>query len=298
MPAILYRPTDRRSFLKISALAGAAWAVNGCVSLNKGAADAKELHLALLSDTHVPGDRINGSRGFNPWENLQRIVPDVVAARPEGVILNGDAARLEGKPEDYREVKALLQPVAAVAPVYISLGNHDDRQNLFQAFADRPGAKQPVEGKHVVVLEHDVARILILDSLLYTNKTAGLLGPNQRRWLETYLPTITDRPVVLFVHHTLGEGEGELLDVDRLFALLRSHPQVKAIFYGHSHVWELGARGPVKLVNLPAVGYNFRDQDPVGWVDARFQRSGVELTLRAIGGNRSGDGKTSAIRWA
>lgn len=298
MPAILYRPTDRRSFLKLSALAGAALVVNGCVSLNKGSADAKELHLALLSDTHIPADRTNGNRGFNPWQNLQRIASDVVAARPEGVIVNGDIARAEGKAEDYREVKALLQPVTDVAPVYLSMGNHDDRQNFFQAFSDRPGVKQPVQGKHVVVLDHAVVRILVMDSLLYTNKTAGLLGPDQRRWLETYLPSATDRPVVLFVHHTLGEGEGELLDVDRLFALVHSHPQVKAIFYGHSHVWGLGARGSLKLVNLPSVGYNFRDQDPVGWVDARFQRSGVELTLRAIGGNRAEDGKTSAIRWA
>ncbi len=298
MPAIFYRPTDRRSFLKISALAGAALAVNGCVSLNKGDSASSELHLALLSDTHVPGDRVNGSRGFNPWKNLERIVPDVVATRPDAVILNGDAARLEGKPEDYREVKALLEPVAAVAPVYIGMGNHDDRQSFFEAFADRPGMKQPIDGKHVVVLEHEAVRIIILDSLLYTNKVAGLLGPAQRRWLGAYLPTVADRPVVLFVHHTLGEGDGELLDVDRLFALLQRHPQVKAIFYGHSHVWELGARGNLKLVNLPAVGYNFRDQDPVGWVDARFRRSGVDLTLHAIGGNLGENGKVRSIRWA
>ncbi len=30
----------------------------------------------------------------------------------------------------------------------------------------------------------------------------------------------------------------------------------------------------VKLINLPALGYNFTDHDPVGWVDARFRRNG------------------------
>ena len=95
------------------------------------AADAgSEFRIALLSDTHVPGDRKNGYRGFNPWENLQAVVPEVSAIKPQAVILNGDAARLEGKPEDYQEVKSLLEPLASVAPIYLSLGNHDDRANF------------------------------------------------------------------------------------------------------------------------------------------------------------------------
>src|SRR2546422_5539601 len=43
------------------------------------------------------------------------------------------------------------------------------------------------------------------------------------------------RPTLLFVHHTLGDGDGELLDVQRLFELVRPQRKVKAIFYGHSH---------------------------------------------------------------
>jgi hypothetical protein len=124
-----------------------------------------------------------------------------------------------------------------------------------------------------------------------------LLGKNQRDWLAAYLPRMTDRPVVVFVHHTLNDGDGSLLDAERLFALLEPHRHVKAIFYGHSHVWELGERSRIKLINLPAVGYNFRDQDPVGWVDARFHPDGVTLALRAIAGNRDQDGRATTVRW-
>ena len=53
----------------------------------------------------------------------------------------------------------------------------------------------------------------------------------------------------------------------------------------------------MKLINLPAVAYNFRDQDPVGWVDARFDRNGVDLTLRALGGNTTGDRKITRVDW-
>ena len=76
------------------------------------------------------------------------------------------------------------------------------------------------------------------------------------------------------MHHTLGEGDGDLLDTDRFFQILKPHRQVKAIFYGHSHVYEYGFREGKHLINLPAVGYNFSDAQPVGWLDARFHRRG------------------------
>jgi 3',5'-cyclic AMP phosphodiesterase CpdA len=251
----------------------------------------------LLSDTHIPADRINGNRGFNPWANLKRVVPEVAAMRPEGVILNGDAARLEGLPGDYAELRSLLEPLSSLAPVYIGLGNHDDRNNFFKTFPAPPGARQTVKDRHVVVMEHDVARLVILDSLLYVNKTPGLLGQAQRDWLAAYLRQHRDRPVALFVHHTLGEGDGDLLDAMRLFDLVRPHRHVKAVFYGHSHAWRLTGRQGKQLINLPAVGYNFTDREPVGWVEASFRRDGVELTMRAFAGNQADNGRRFLLRW-
>jgi 3',5'-cyclic AMP phosphodiesterase CpdA len=298
MPILLDHRLDRRSFLKTATLGGAAVVLSGCRSVTPtSSAGGPECHLALVADTHIPGDRVNGHRGSNPWENLRAIVPSVVAARPDGVLLCGDAARLEGKLEDYRELQALLEPVAAVAPVCIGLGNHDDRTNFLEAFRKAPGNRPPIDGKHVTVIEHDTVRVIVLDSLLYPNKVAGLLGRNQRDWLAEYLPVIRDRPVVLAVHHTLGDGDGDLLDADRLFALLRPHRHVQAVFYGHSHVWQLGKRDGIHLINLPAAGYNFRDQDPVGWVEARFRSRGVTLTLHASAGNREEDGKATTLGW-
>lgn len=299
MPGIFYEPVNRRSFLKSTALGSIGLALGGCASAPRTTTQApKEFHLALLSDTHIPGDRLNGYRGFNPWENLKRIVPEVVAAKPEAVILNGDAARLEGLPADYAEVKSLLQPVAAIAPVYITLGNHDDRPNFLKAIQAPEGVKQNVKDRLVLVVDHSSVRIIILDSLLFTNKSPGLLGKEQRTWLEKYLPANAGKPTVLFVHHTLKDSDGDLLDAERLFEIIRPQKHVKAIFYGHSHVWEIAEKQGVKLINLPAVGYNFADKEPVGWVDARFDPSGVNLAMHAFGGNRADDGKNFRVLWA
>jgi 3',5'-cyclic AMP phosphodiesterase CpdA len=297
MPLILPSEMDRRLFLQTTLAGCAALVVSGCRSVVSSTTGLPELPLAFLSDTHIPGDRTNEYRGFKPWENLHTVVSQVVAARPEGVVLNGDAARLEGKPEDYRELRTLLGPLSTVAPVYIGLGNHDDRAGFLAEFKSAPGEHPAINGRHITVLEHEVVRVIMLDSLLYTNRVAGLLGRAQRNWLAHYLPLVNDRPAVLVLHHTLDEGDGDLLDVDRLFALVRPHRHVRAIFYGHSHVYALWRRQGMHMVNLPSTAYNFRDQDPVGWVEARFQPEGVTLILHVIGGHRGSEGQTTFLSW-
>jgi 3',5'-cyclic AMP phosphodiesterase CpdA len=288
--------TTRRSFLTTATLGTAGLTVAFARPARPAA--TSELHLALLSDTHVPGDRQDGHRGFNPWENLRGAVPQVVATRPDGVVVCGDLARLEGRAEDYAELRALVGPVAAVAPVYLALGNHDDRGHVRAAFPSPPGTLAPVEDRHVTVIEHPALRVIVLDSLLYVNRVAGLLGQAQRAWLESALPGFADRPVVLFVHHPPTDADGDLLDGDRLLALCRANRHVKAVVHGHAHVWAIARRDGLPVVSLPALGYNFDDAQPVGWVDARFGADGVALTLRATAGNRADDGKTTRLEWA
>lgn len=296
MPGFFYRPVTRRDFVQSAALAAAALGLRA-PRLEAAEKTDDRFRVALLSDTHIPADSQEQYRSFFPVRNLEAVLPGVLSMRPEAAVICGDAARLSGELGDYEALKELLVPLAQKTPVWIGLGNHDDRDHFFEVFQSLPPGRQDVKGKHVAVIERPGVRLIMLDSLLYVNEVAGLLGRAQRQWLETFLAESDARATVLMVHHTLGDGDGDLLDVDRLFALIRPHRQVKAIFYGHSHVWEIGEREGVHLVNLPAVGYNFRDQDPVGWVEAEFSAAGVELVLHAIGGSREGDGSRQSLRW-
>ena len=299
MPGVFYQPVTRRKFLGNSAKTVALLALTRRLFAvgRAGANDGKPVHLALLSDTHVAADPKNEYRKFLPWENLKTVVPQVIESRPEGVVLNGDAARLTGELADYEAVKQLLAPLAERAPVYIGLGNHDDRDNFFKVFDHPSGNRQKVAGKHVLVIERPSMRLILLDSLLYVNKAAGLLGKAQREWLARCLEESDSRPTVIFVHHTLGDGDGELLDVERLFQSTRLHKTVKAIIYGHSHKYAFSQENGIHLINIPAVGYNFSDDEPVGWVDAVFTTKGVDLKLRAFAGNRAADGKSRSLTW-
>lgn len=254
-------------------------------------------HWALLSDTHIPTDPANGHRGFRPGDNLAKVVPQVVASKPEAALVCGDVARLTGEPGDYQAFEALMKPVMAIAPVSMALGNHDHRQNFIAALGGTQKGIQTINQRHVVVAEGRAVRVIVLDSLIQPNLTPGLLGKNQRTWLEKYLNEAPSKPTLLCVHHTLDDNDGALLDAPRLFSIVQPHRQVKAIIFGHSHRYAFTKLDDLHLINLPAIGYNFNDDQPVGWVDARFTARGASFTLHAVGGNTSADGKTTEVTW-
>ncbi|MGB2806641.1 MAG: metallophosphoesterase, partial [Sedimentisphaerales bacterium] len=213
------------------------------------------------------------------------------------IAIAGDLARLEGKLGDYANLKKLLKPVAQKTPVLMALGNHDNRENFLRIFNTIAGEKQPAASKHVVVFNKPPVRLIILDSLFYVNKVPGLLGRAQRRWLEDYLRKCDDTPTILCFHHSLGDGDGDLLDVPRLFDLVKSIRKVKAILYGHSHEYRYSEFEGIHLINLPATGYNFSDTEPLGWVEARLTAKGGDFTLHVVAGNKDKDGSVKKLVW-
>ncbi len=298
MPGIYYQPVDRRRFLKQISVGAALVVVGLSTKAEDPAAAEKPFHLAVLSDTHIPADAKYENRKFLPWQNLETVVTQVREARPDAVIHCGDMARLTGEVEDYQAIKNLLAPLAEQSPVFLGLGNHDNRANFLKSLNQDSPEDQGVTDKHVLLVDRPAVRLILLDSLLHTNVTPGFLGKGQRNWLDGFLKKSDDKPTVLFVHHTLGDADGDLLDVDRLFSLLQLHPKVKAIFFGHSHEYSITKRQALHLINIPAVGYNFRDTEPVGWMDAVFTTTGVKLVLKAIGGSRERDGETTNLTWS
>ncbi|MCL5278925.1 MAG: metallophosphoesterase [Planctomycetes bacterium] len=249
---------------------------------------------ALLSDTHIAGDPDNHYRGFYPYRNLQEVTAQIAADLPDGVVITGDLARLRGQIDAYENLKALLGPIAEQCPIHLGLGNHDDRNDFFRAFGPGYDDDGVVANKHVVTTEAGPVRLIVLDSLLNVNWMTGKLGPQQRTWLETALQSCDDRPTILFLHHTLN---GELLDMGRLFEIIKPVPKIKAVVYGHSHKYNYSEVAGIHLINLPATGFNLARRQPVGWVEARLMQDGGEFTLHAIGGHRENDGRTQTLTW-
>ncbi len=283
---------SRREFLITSA--GAATLAQ---SATQARAQAKRVRWAFFSDTHVAADRANTYRGFRPYDQLAKVAPAVAASGVEGAVIDGDLARLTGEPGDYQNLVQLLAPVSAKMPIAMALGNHDHRKNFHAAFAKQPGDAQKVGDRQVLAVPAGPVRLLVLDSLMMPDFTPGLLGKEQRTWLERYLGASDDTPTLVFVHHTPGDNDGELLDAERLLRILKPSRKVKALIYGHSHRYRFDVVDGLHCINLPAVGYNFADSEPTGWTEVELSEEGADFKLHAIGGNLDGDGKTTSIQW-
>ena len=88
-----------------------------------------------------------------------------------------------------------------------------------------------------------------------------------------------------------------MLDAPRLFDIIRPASAVKALVFGHSHVYNFTEREGIHLINLPACGYNFSDDQPLGWMEAQLTARGGEFRLHAIAGNTEMDDQTTQLRW-
>ena len=298
MAEVYYKSMNRRNFIRTSvgSLAGLiAVRAGNAFGLSRNENDVTRW--AFLADTHIPEDISDNYRGFYPYQNLQKVIPRILSVQPDGIAIAGDLARLEGKVGDYANLRKLLKPVVEKTPVFMALGNHDNRDNFLSLFNNTPGEKQPVGGKHVLVVKLPSIRLIILDSLFYVNKVPGLLGRTQRQWLGDYLRKCDDTPTILCFHHSLGDGDGDLLDVPRLFNIIKPIRKVKAILYGHSHEYGYSEFEGIHLINLPATGYNFSDTEPIGWVEARLTAKGGDFTLHVVAGNEDKDGCVTKLTW-
>ena len=282
---------DRRGFLKQTA-AAALWAFSKPLR-----ADAP-FRVALLSDTHIAADPKDTFRGFFPHANLRKAVDQVSAGQFQMLLVNGDMARLLGKPDDYKAFTSFIDPLAEKIPLVATLGNHDDRKNARAALTRRAGETEPVQQKLVSTIDAGDLHFILLDSLLATNVTPGQLGKSQRTWLSEYLDAQTAKPAIVFVHHQPDpDNDGALVDAARLLEILAPRPAVKALVFGHTHVYSLDKYKDVHLINLPAVGYNFADGNPVGWMEGAFSKQGLDLKLHAFAGEMKDDGKSVSLSW-
>jgi len=298
MPYLLNTKISRKDFLIKSIQIGGAFATMGSLyNITYGGKHTSPYHVALLADTHIRAYQNEQYRGFFPAKNLEVVIGQVSKIHPEMMIINGDIARLEGELGDYAAFHQYLEALDKDIPVFMTLGNHDHRGNFYNVFGEEWEGKQEVQNKHVMIVDLPDIRFILLDSLMYVNKTPGLLGETQRAWLNRYLESSDKKPVFLFVHHTLNDGDSDLLDADRLFKIILPHKMVKAIFYGHSHIYNITERHKIKLINIPAVGYNFIDSQPVGWIEAKISPDSGVFILHAAGGNVEKDGEVTEVKW-
>ena len=193
----------------------------------------------------------------------------------------------------------LFKPLRELrVPIHLTLGNHDERTRVREAFADDLPKSSVLVDKLVGETNEPSVRYLLLDSLQKPNVTPGRLGSEQIAWLAKALDDDRATSTIVFVHHNLNATwTSALLDTTALLDVLRPRRQVKAVVFGHTHVWNHRVIDGLHMINLPAVGYRFSPKQPLAWCVFRPRKDGGELELRCVGGDRRKDGERVDLRW-
>ena len=298
MPIIL-PPITRRQFIQRSLAFGgtAIIAPHALAAADRKGAGLDQSRVALLADTHISADSSQRYPGTkwpgtpvkeedHEWVNMADCLTEAAKSvlalnpRPAHLIVNGDCALSNGKESEYKEFLRLVEPIrAAGITVHVTIGNHDNRENLWKLL---PFLKREQIGVHAGVIELPHANLVLLDS-----GKRGVLGEEQLDWLAKELDQRADKPALIFGHFNPYPNRGirpnkGMRDGASLLKLLAERKHARGYFYGHTHEWQYDQRDHLHLINQPAVSYYFGKGHAHGWVDMKLSETTAELELQCI----------------
>lgn len=194
--------------------------------------------LLLFTDLHIKNDTIIG---LDPAKRFADALAHALARHSDaqGIVLMGDLTHGVTVSE-YELLKAILADVPL--PITFMMGNHDRREAFLQVFP-----KACLDSAGFVQSSFDIGdwRAITLDTLdgpPYPDKHhSGLLCADRLAWLSGQLEQAKDKPVVLCIHHPLGDIGFHMMDRIKLengpavIDLIKKHPMPVHVLAGHVH---------------------------------------------------------------
>jgi 3',5'-cyclic AMP phosphodiesterase CpdA len=228
--------------------------------------------IAQISDLHIQpeGQKAYGIVDTNRClaaaiAQLNRLQP-----QPDLVIATGDLVD-ERTEAEYTMLKSLVAELRA--PLYLAMGNHDNREVFRQVFPHLP--YMPATGWVHYVLEDWPLRLIVLDTLVdgegYGNMDAERLG-----WLAARLADNPQKPTMIFMHHPPFATRLQGMDALRcrgnaaLAQLIQQYPNVQRVACGHLHrsvqtVWA-GTSGSVAPSVAHQVALKLQEPQPPAFI--------------------------------
>lgn len=220
------------------------------------------MRLAQISDLHIvtPGQLLLGR--IDTAAFLARCVARLatLVPRPDAVLVTGDLVD-QGTTEEYEALRALLAPLPM--PVYLMLGNHDDRAAFRAVFGAAPYL-EPAAPTEFVQYAFSLGEVTVL--ALDTNdpgRPGGRLCEARRAWLERALAAARGRPVVIAMHHppfSTGIPFMDACGLDRtdaaaLAEIVARHPNIERVICGHLHRQIQARFGGTVATTAPSCGH-------------------------------------------
>jgi 3',5'-cyclic AMP phosphodiesterase CpdA len=216
--------------------------------------------IAQVTDTHIAHDAPDAARRAS---DLERTIADINALdpAPDAVIHTGDLVH-GGRRADYALAASLLG--MARAPVFVTAGNRDDRENLRRAFARLPW---PAAGSGFLdyAIEDFSVRLIAVDSLSASSNKGDFSSERARRLMEL-IDAETTKPIAVFMHHppfvvTVGPDPVNFVTPEAMAGVQRAlqhSGRVAAVFCGHVHRSTAGRIGTVAVMVAPCTATTLR----------------------------------------
>ena len=210
----------------------------------------------------------------NPWDfALRHTVREINRTEAELVIVNGDLTSWFS-PEEFALVKDRLDRLNA--PYHVVRGNHDRIGDYSEDYFLTTFNLD----KSWFSFDHRGFRFIILDD---TRPEDGYyqFTEEQFEWLARDLAEHRDRVTFIFSHRPIASRG---LDIDprmqrRLLELIAEHPQVAAVFNGHSHRARV-TRVPEITGDLPFIEVPPVKDYPLGFGLVRVYQGGFMFNFR------------------
>ncbi len=195
--------------------------------------------IVQISDTHIV-ERGRKTLGVAPMEeNLKLVIEHInqLIPKPDLVVLSGDVTD-HGLADEYANAARLLSKLNC--PYYVIPGNHDRRENLWNAFSDNVCPAKTGDFINYVIEDFEI-RLIGMDSTI-EGGDGGELCKARLEWLEKQLSEQPHRPTIVFMHHPpvkCGVIESDLdgfIGADELGNIVENYSNIERIICGHIHL--------------------------------------------------------------
>ncbi len=215
-----------------------------------------------ISDTHLCADPNRKLRGINTQESLKAVLQLAAEHLKQAshIFITGDISH----DESAGSYSFLAQELSNYSGVKRFLpGNHDNPETLLSIYS------QPIWPS----ADRLGSWLLIGLNTQLEGKTAGYLDSSQLEKLRILLVENEHQHTLVALHHppvltgSQWMDEISLLNQRHFRQLLKEHPQVKAVIYGHAHQEKDEIRDDIRWLCCPSTCVQFLPNKDVAYSD-------------------------------
>lgn len=216
--------------------------------------------IAQISDTHIALDTPDADQRIRDFAST---IADINALEPapDVIVHTGDIVH-NGRQDEYAQAVATL--AKARAPVYVMVGNKDNRANLREAFSGCGYLAPNSEFVDYAIDDYPV-RLIALDTLSSGSNKGDFCRERVRNLIDL-IDAETTKPIAVFTHHppfevVVGPDPLHFESQDVMSGLRRAlqhSGRVVAVFSGHVHRAAAGHVESIPATVMPSIATTLR----------------------------------------